>query len=52
MNIRQTNKNNIGPGHIALAKCIKTALNNSDDLYAFPSNPLYRIEDIKLYNLT
>ena len=31
---------------------IKAALEGNDSLYAFPSKPLYQLEDVKLYNLT
>jgi FAD/FMN-containing dehydrogenase len=36
----------------ALVQSIKGALGNDSELYAFPGDPLYKIKDVKVYNLS
>jgi hypothetical protein len=36
----------------ALVQSIQEALGNDSELYAFPGDPLYKLEDVKVYNLS
>ena len=36
----------------ALVQSIQEALGNDSELYAFPGDPLYKLKDVKVYNLS
>jgi FAD/FMN-containing dehydrogenase len=36
----------------ALVQSIQEALGNDTELYAFPGDPLYKLKDVKVYNLS
>jgi FAD/FMN-containing dehydrogenase len=36
----------------ALVASVKEALGNDSDLYAFPGDPLYKLKDVRVYNLS
>jgi FAD/FMN-containing dehydrogenase len=41
----------MGQSQSAFEKAVASALGNDDELYAFPSEPLYETDHVKLYNL-
>jgi FAD/FMN-containing dehydrogenase len=40
----------MGASHSAFANSIVAALGGNDALYSFPGDPLYQLNDVKLYN--
>jgi hypothetical protein len=41
----------MGSSQSAFSKSLKTALHGDSDLYSFPGDPFYQVEDVKPYNL-
>lgn len=41
----------MGSSQSVFAKSLKTALGGDSDLYAFPGDPFYQVEDVKPYNI-
>jgi FAD/FMN-containing dehydrogenase len=41
----------MGASQSAFAKSIRSVLGEDDELYAFPGDPLYKLKDVKPYNL-